>query len=228
MSSTYLLPDILGCVARTRTVSTSSRQHWQSLRVKQLGRPSGSWANQKTHLSQRCIWEAVLNEAHFFPFNLNIGVDISAIVWDWYEHNSTQCPKFLWNQGCSSWLRKRIQKMENDLGTISSFLTMFLVDKQCNRPLSSFSEHISMVDECCLHRLVSCQDHHFVGTQIDGEHWSILLGQLRARACGHEETEGKKDKKVTAAKRSRNNKLSNKKASLTALSHLQEWSVGFS
>ena len=37
-------------------------------------------------MSSTFILPDILGHVHFFPFNLNIGVDISAIVWDWYGH----------------------------------------------------------------------------------------------------------------------------------------------
>ena len=70
-----------------RTAWTSTRQHWQSLQVKQLGQPAGSSANQKTQtclkdVAGRLFWSgkgfmplcAAWGAFFFSPFNLDIGV----------------------------------------------------------------------------------------------------------------------------------------------------------
>lgn len=64
----------------------------------------------------------------------------------------------------------------NDVSDL--LLTVFMIDILHNHDWISFTKLIGVVDQRLLHRLVSGQNHHFIGSQIDGEDWPILPGKL--------------------------------------------------
>lgn len=43
----------------------------------------------------------------------------------------------------------------------------------------SVSKLLSMVDQSLFDCLVSCQHNHLLESEVDREHWSIFLGQLK-------------------------------------------------
>ena len=62
----------------------------------------------------------------------------------------------------------------------------------------SVSKLLSIVDQSLFDCLVSCQDHYFLMSKVDCEHWSIFLGQLMIEKCEMFDTqiEGKTWEKI--------------------------------